>query len=242
MGGFCFVGERGGNFFYGGLAVAIGFVHVGLHGDQINYAAKPFFGADGELQRDDVAAEDGLQRFHGALEAGELAVHPSEDKGAGDVVLGAVIPNFFGGDLGADVGVDGDQRGVGSDQRGFGFGDEGGISGKVEEINFNVAALAKRAGPFGVGQAGLNGNFSLNFLFVPIGGGAAFRNFSPSGGHARGVEQRRHQLRLSGAAVADNANVTNVLGGIALHTDLQWARSAKHVEARACAWFVVLGV
>jgi len=44
---------------------------------EINYAAKTFFGADGELQGDDVAAKDGLQRFHGALEAGEFAIHPS---------------------------------------------------------------------------------------------------------------------------------------------------------------------
>ena len=181
MGGFGFVGECGGNFFDGRLAVAVWFVHVGLHGYEIDYAAKTFFGADGELQGDDVAAEDGLEGFHGALEAGEFAVHPGEDKGAGYVVLGAVIPNLFGGDLRADVGVDGDERGVGGDQRGFCFGDEGGISGKVEEIYFYIAALTKRAGPFGVGQAGLNRNFSLDFFFVPISGGATFRNFSQRG-------------------------------------------------------------
>jgi len=83
--------------------------------------------------------------------------------------------------LRADVGVDGDERGVGGDQRCFCFGDEGGIAGEVEEIYFNVAALAKRTGPLGVGQAGLNRNFALDFFFVPIGGGATFRNFSPAG-------------------------------------------------------------
>src|SRR5260370_367631 len=51
-------------------------------------------------------------------------------------------------------------------------------------------------------------------------------------GHTRGEEQRRHQLRLSGAAVADNANVANVLGEIRLHTDLPVC-AARGVQARS---------
>src|SRR5205807_10634146 len=71
-----------------------------------------------------------------------------------------------------------------------------------------------------MGETGLNGDFSGDFFFVPVGGGGAFRNFSPTRSHARGEEQRRHQLRLAGAAVADNAHVANVPGEIALHTNL----------------------
>src|SRR4029077_19398279 len=175
--GFGFVGERGGNFFDGGLAVAIGLVHVGLHGHQVDHAAKTFFRADGKLQGHDVAAKNRFQRFHGAFEAGELAIHPGEHKRAGDIVLGAVIPNFFGGNLRADVRVHSDQGGIRGDQRSFGFGDERGISGQVDEINFDVSAGAQRARPFGVGQPGLNGNFSRDFFFVPVGGGTAVRNF-----------------------------------------------------------------
>src|ERR1700756_3931624 len=86
-----------------------------------------------------------------------------------------------------------------------------------------------------MGESRLDGNFSLDFFFIPIRGGAAFRNLSPSRRHTRGVQQRRHQLRLSGAAVAYNANVANVLGGIALHIDLHWARSAMHSIRRGPA-------
>ena len=81
------------------------------------------------------------------------------------------------------------------------------------------------SGPFGVGNSRLNGKLACDFFFVPVGGGASLRSFSPARGCARGVEQRRHQLRLTGAAVADNPNVANVLGEIAFHVDLRRARS-----------------
>src|SRR5262249_40874027 len=101
----------------------------------------------------------------------------------------------------------------------------GGIPRKIDEIDFDFVGRPRRrsgsSGPFGVCQARLNGDFSCDLLVIPIGRGAAFCNLSPSRGHSRGEEQRRHQLRFAGAAVADNANVANVLGGIALHRVLR---------------------
>src|ERR1700688_425191 len=79
--------------------------------------------------------------------------------------------------------------------------------------------------PFGVRDSRLNGKFARDFFFVPVGGCASFRSFSPARGCARGEEQRRHQLRLTGAAVADNANIANVLGEIPFNVDLHRARS-----------------
>src|ERR1700738_642987 len=88
-----------------------------------------------------------------------------------------------------------------------------------------MAGGIRSSRPFGVRDSRLNGKFARDFFFVPVGGGVSLRSFSPSRSCARGEEQRRHQLRLTGAAVADNANVTNVLGEIALHVDLHRARS-----------------
>src|SRR6202051_830236 len=88
-----------------------------------------------------------------------------------------------------------------------------------------MAGGIRSGGPFGVRDRRLNGKFARDFFFIPVGGVASLRSFSPARGCARGVEQRRHQLRLTGAAVADNANVANVLGEIALHIDLRRARS-----------------
>src|SRR5229473_7059307 len=238
-----FVGERSGDFFDGGLTVAIGLVDVRFHSYQINDAAESFFAADGHLERNHVAAKNFLERFHRTLETGKLAVHPGEHKGAGYVVLRAIVPDFFCGDLGADVRVDGDQRGIGGNERGFGFSDESGIPREIDQIDFNFVGGSRGAGrggrPFGMSETGLNGDFSGDFFLVPIRGGAAFGHFSPTRSHSRGEEQRRHQLGFPGAAVADNANVANVPGEIALHVNLQKARSVRKNWARACARQVI---
>src|ERR1700674_4702486 len=218
------VPSRKNSFFDARFAVAIGMVEVGFHGHQVDDSAETSFGADRQLQSDDVAAENLFERFHGALKTGELAVHPGENEGARNVVLRAIVPNFFRGDLRADVGVNGDEGGIGGDKRRFRLGDERGIAGEIDKINFDFVGRAGRAGgsggPFGMGETGLNRNLARDFFFVPVGSGAPFRNFSPARSHPRGEEQRRHQLRFPGAAVADNANVANVPGEIALHTNL----------------------
>ena len=76
------------------------------------------------------------------------------------------------------MGVNGDERGVGGDERSFSFGDEGGVTGKIDEINFYRVAAAEGTGPFSVSETGLNRNFSGNFFFVPVGGCSAIRNFA----------------------------------------------------------------
>ena len=185
-------GKGGGNLFDGGFAVTIGIVNVRLHGHQVDDATEASFRADRQLQRDDVAAENLLERLHRALKARELAVHPGQNEGAGNVVLRAIVPNLFRGDLRAHVGVNGDKRGISGDQRGLGFGDERGIAGEIDEINFDFLGRTGRpsrgGGPFGMGKTGLNGDFSADFFFVPVGDRAAVRNFSPARHHAGSEE------------------------------------------------------
>jgi len=91
--------ESRGNLFDGGFAVAIGSVEVCFHGHQVDDATETSFRADRQLESDDVAAENLFERIHGALKAGEVAVHPGENEGAGNVVFGAVVATSSG-DLG----------------------------------------------------------------------------------------------------------------------------------------------
>ena len=111
-----FVHQRVGNMVNGGFAIAIRRVEMRFHGHQVDNSAKSLLASDRHLQRHYRAAKRFLQRFHRSLEAGQLAVHPGEHKGAGNIVFGAVIPNFFSGDLRAGVCVDGNERGIGGDQ------------------------------------------------------------------------------------------------------------------------------
>src|SRR5258706_3756952 len=163
------ISESGGDFFDGRFSIAAGSVDTRFHGYKINDAAKSFFAADGHLQGDYVAAENFLEGFHGAFETGEFAVHPGEHEGAGNVVLRAVIPNFFGGDLRADVGVYGDERGIGGDERGFGFGDERGITGEIDEDNFDIfgrfGAVVVSSVPISIGENRLNVDHSADVIF-----------------------------------------------------------------------------
>ena len=121
--------ERCRNFFDGDFPVAVGLVEMSFHGHQIDHTAKRSFMTDGQLQRDDIAAENRFQRFHGPFKTGQVAIHSSEYERARNVILHAIIPDFFGGDLRAHVRIDSNQRGVRGDQRGFRFGDERGVSG-----------------------------------------------------------------------------------------------------------------
>ena len=84
------------------------------------------------------------------------------------------------------MGVHGDEGGVSSDEGRLGFGDESGIAGEIEEINLDGIARAESAGPFGVGESGLDGDLAGDFFVVPVGGGGAFRNFAKALGRSGG--------------------------------------------------------
>src|SRR5438874_4831791 len=141
--------------------------------------------------------------------------------------------------------VHGDQRGIGRNQRSFRFGNERGIPGEVDKVNSDflgrTGGAGRRRGPFGVSEARLNGYFPRHLLVVPIGGGAAIRNFSPPRRHARGVQQRRHQLRLAGAAVTYNANVSDVLGEIGFHANSTFSAIDGRSRRKSAAWFFKRG-
>jgi len=66
-----FIGKSGGDFFGRRFSVTIGMVDVRFHGHQINDAAESFFAADGQLESDDIAAENLIERSHGTFEAGD---------------------------------------------------------------------------------------------------------------------------------------------------------------------------
>ncbi len=112
---FGFIRKRRRDFFDRRLPVSIRLVDVRFHGHEINHAAKPFFRADGQLQCNHVASKNLFQRFHGALKARQFAVHPRQNERPRNVVLRAIIPDFFRGHLHSDVRVHGDERRVRGD-------------------------------------------------------------------------------------------------------------------------------
>ena len=87
MGGFAFLRHVGGDRNFAALAVAVGMVGVGLHSDQVDYAAELFFRADGKMDGDRGAAQDGLDTLQSSLKAGTFAIEAVDDYGAGQLEL-----------------------------------------------------------------------------------------------------------------------------------------------------------
>ena len=94
-----------GNGADGGFAVATHFVGVGMHLHQVDDAGETLLRADGQLHRDDGAAEGGGQRLHHAVEVGAVAVHAGADDHARKGKLIAIIPDTLGDDLDAADGI-----------------------------------------------------------------------------------------------------------------------------------------
>ena len=211
-----FFGEGLRDFFNLGDAIAVGRVNQGLHGDQVHHAAKTLFPADGQLNGHDAASENLLNGIERALETGEIAIHPIQQKSARQIVFGGVVPNFFGDDLDAGGSVDQNQGGIGGDEGRLGFVDESGVAGSIEQIDFGFLRLG-RSLPFGVGDSGIDGNFSSDFFFVPIGDRGTFGDFSQPRRHPSRKKQRRDQLGLTGVAVTDNADVANPVCSVGFH-------------------------
>ena len=116
--------EVGGDVAFLALAVAVVGVGVRLHADQVDYALELAFGADGEMNGDGGAAEELLDAFESALEAGAFAVELINNDGAGKIEFVGEAPHLFGLDFDAGDAIDQHQGGVGGDQRASGVIDE----------------------------------------------------------------------------------------------------------------------
>ena len=93
-----------------------------------------------------------------------------------------VLPRFFGLHFDAVDAVNDDQRAVGDAQRRTRVRDERGVTGRVDQIDFRVFV-------FEVGEVVVERNFSFDRIFVVIGDGRSFVDFSPARGCSGNVEQ-----------------------------------------------------
>jgi hypothetical protein len=202
------IGQFGGDLLHLGAAIAVGLVEVGLHRHQIDHAVEILFLADRQLHRHRAAAEHLLNRRERALEIGQIAIHPVHHEGARQAVLGAVVPYLFGDHLDAGHGVDQDQRGIGNGEGSFRFSNERAVARRIEQIDLD-GFTASGGGPFHVGEAGLNTDFSGDLFLVPVRRGRAIGGLAQTIGHSGGIEQRGSKLSLSRAAMTDNADVSN---------------------------------
>ena len=186
----------------GRLAAAVGRKRPRLHRDEIDDAAERLLFANRQLQRHDRAPEHRAQRLERSVEARALAVEPIQHDDARHLELLGGRPDFLGRDLDAGDSVDDDERAIRDAQRRARVAQEVRHAGRVDEIDLVLV-------PLDVGEAAGQRVLPRDFLFVVIGDRRPVVH-APEAVHRAGIEQqRRDELRLAGAAVADQGDVSD---------------------------------
>ena len=202
--------ELAGDGSFSRLAAAVRREGPCLHRHEIDDAAKILLFSDWQLDRDDRTPEDTAQRFERASKVGALAIEPVEDNEARRLHLGGHAPDLLGRDLDAGHGVDDDEGGIGDAQRGTRVAEEVRQPRGIDEVDL-VAV------PLDVGEAGGKGVLAGDFFFVEVGDGGAVVDAAETVHGAGGEQQRGEQLRLAGAAMTDQGDISQALSFIDLH-------------------------
>jgi hypothetical protein len=166
--------------------------------------------ADGKLDRDDGAAEGGLQRFQRAIQAGALAVGPRQHDDARQRLRLGLLPHLLGLHLGAGDSVHRHEHRVHDRQRRAGIAEEVREPGRVDEVDLGLV-------PLGVGDGGRQGVLAGDFLFVEVGDGVAFVDLAQPVDHAGIEENRRGELGLARPGMPDDRDVPDACRVVDLH-------------------------
>ena len=157
----CRLGQGGGDGLFLALAVTVGGVGVGLHGQQVHDAMELALGADRQLYRHGGAPEVGLDALQCPLETGPLAIQLVDDYRARQLVAVAEAPHLLGLDLDARHSVHQDQRGIGRHQRRPSVVDEDVEPGSIEQVDLGLV-------PLGHAHCGRDGHLALDLVVVEI--------------------------------------------------------------------------
>ena len=202
--------EVAGNRALRRLAAAVGRERPALHRHEIDDAAKILFFANRNLNRNHRAAEDAAQRVERPAQAGALAVEAVEHDDPRRLHFGGHAPHFLGRHLHARDRIDDDERGVRDAQRRPRVAEEIGHAGRVDEVDLGAI-------PLDVGEAGGEGVLAGDLFFVVVGDGGAFVDAAEAVDSAGIEQQRGEQLRLAGAAMADQRDISQALGVVDFH-------------------------
>ncbi len=240
-------GEAGGNL-SGDLAAAVaaGGVIEGLHGDQIDDAAKALCAGDGNLDGHAVAApavnQFVKQRAQAAAAAGLGVVHLIDDDDTGNAGLVGVTPDALADRLDAMLGVDHNDSRFNGQQRRAGLVGEHMEAGSIDEIDFDALPLDK-------GDGVLHGCAAGDFFLVIGGNGRAIFHTALGGGHLGGMQQSGDQGGLATVRMPHYSYVADLTSLIRFHGVLLWfcwvlsefadsgrGREAARTPVEACLW------
>src|SRR5262249_34837984 len=124
-----------------------------------------------------------------------------------------VAPCLFGLYFDSADGIHQNDCRVASSERRFCIEYESGETGRIDDVYLGSIPLA-------VGDRALNSNFSGDLVFVVIGDGGSIVYAAESLGGPRVKQHRGHKRCFSRVAVTYNANISDLLSTIDLHSGL----------------------
>ena len=136
-------------------------------------------------------------------EVGPFAIEHVAEHDARQASFFGAGPQALGLHLDADHGIDGHEGRLDHRQGGDGVGQEARVSGSVDQVERDAAALD-------MGQRGRKAQLALLLLVVPVRHGRSVLDFAEAVHGAATEEQRLKERRLACAAVADKCDVPDL--------------------------------
>ena len=185
-----------------------------LHPDDVDDALEVRVHADGDGHGAQARAEARVQKRHGRVEVGVLAVDVIDEHGARQAHILGLTPELRGHDLRARHGVNHEQRHLGRLHARQRVADEVGMARRVEQVDLVVFV---RDGSDGRADREL----APDLLLVVVKVGFPVVGRAHAGRAARDVQHRLGERCLAGAVLAHQHDVPYVFGSRSCHVDHQ---------------------
>ena len=217
-------------------AVVVVVIEVRLLGQEIDDPFEPFFAPDRKLHGGDDLAERRLELLEHGGEVGVVAIEVVDENHAWQPVLAGKPPRLLGADLHAGGRVDHDDRAIDHPHGGDHVAAEIGIAGGVDDVDFGAA-------PFDGSDGEADRVVALDLVGVEVEDGVAVGDGAEPGDHLRVEEKRLGEGRLARAAVPEETDVADLIGGVVLHDGppVRWRASAgrrsRHAGEESGVWF-----
>ena len=185
-----------------------------LHADDVDDALEVGIHAYGDGDRPQTRAEARVQRGHGRVEVGVLAVDVVDVHGARQAHVLGFAPQLGGHHLWPGNRVHHEERHFGRLHGGQRVADEVGMARRVQKVDLEVLV--------GNGSEGrADGELALDLFGIVVQVGLPVVRGAHAGRFARDVEHGLGERGLAGSVLADEDNVAHVFGSRSCHVDHQ---------------------
>ena len=167
-------------------------------------------GIDRDVHGKNAGAEMFAGRSQGLVEIRIDLVQGIDDQNFRDAEVGRVIPDPFGADADAVLGMDDHQGKIGHTQSAERFADEIQVAGRVNDVEL-------LAHPFGMEQGSLHGNAPLLFADVIIGDRAAIGDPAHAADDAAASQHGLAQHGFTAGSMAGDGEVADIGWRVFLH-------------------------